>query len=251
MAKTRRPSNRRAFAIKQWPSFGRGPYSDNSAPDTVRSSPYFWWFRFLQLNEDYDAALAGQPSQIDPSIVAAFGHVRDVDFKTWWNAHVDLFAEPRTKYLMLIAETESDLVPIGATEAVNLVVPLDWNAKGLKKRFSEIVDKLVKEQRVRPAQKGFTIGEAPFKIGRKWNALAMEHAYRIYTLKKAAQQCGERLALADAAIRAKLPSTQGLRERDLNFKLRDKRYRLTIIAYRHYKRAEHFIASSVTRNFPA
>lgn len=62
---------------------------------------------------------------------------------------------------------------------------------------------------------------------------------------------GERLAWADVAIRAQLPITRGLRERDKNFKLRDQRRLLTILAIRYNNRALKLIAASATRNFPA
>ena len=172
---------RRAFAIKQWPRFGRGPYSDDSAPATVRSSPYFWWFRFLQLNDDYEAALNGKRNHIRRSVVKAFGPVRGVDFKTWWSGHSELFAEPHTKYRMKIATSASELVPFGDTDGLNLVVPLDWNAKALQLSFSRILNKLVKQGRVRTAPKGFAVGDAPYKIGRKWNIAAMVQHYTTRT----------------------------------------------------------------------
>jgi hypothetical protein len=236
---------RRAFAIKQWPRFGRGPYSDDSAPATVRSSPYFWWFRFLQLNDDYEAALNGRRNQIRRSVVKAFGPVRGIDFKTWWSGHSELFAEPHTKYSMKIATSASDLVPIGDTDGFNLVVPLDWNARALQLSFSRILNKLVEQGRVR------TEGNAFFKIGSKWNIAALDMAYRIYTTRKAAELKGERLAWADVAIRARLPYAIGLKERDRAVTARHKRMTVTVLALRHNHRALGFIAASATNSFPA
>lgn len=244
-------NNRRAFAIKQWPRFGRGPYSDDSAPATVRSSPYFWWFRFLQLNDDYEAALNGKRNHIRRSVVKAFGPVRGVDFKTWWSGHSELFAEPHTKYRMKIATSASELVPFGDTDGLNLVVPLDWNAKALQLSFSRILNKLVKQGRVRTAPKGFAVGDAPYKIGRKWNIAAMDMAYRIYTTRKAAERNGERLAWADVAIRVRLPYAIGLKERDRALAARHKRMTITVLALRHNQRALSFIAASATNSFPA
>ena len=68
----------RHYAVNKWPRFGKGAYSDDKAPPSVRSSPYFWWFRFLQQNDDYEAALRGKRTNIDPTVVAAFGKVRGV-----------------------------------------------------------------------------------------------------------------------------------------------------------------------------
>ena len=240
----------RAFVVKQWPRFGKGVYSDDKAPATVRSSPYFWWFRFLQQNDDYEAALRGKRSKVDPSVVAAFGKVRGVDFKAWWSKHSHLFAEPPTAYSMTVAAATSDLVPFGSTKAVNLVVPLEWSAISLKRAFGRQVNKWVKEGVVRPAKKGFVLGDAKFRIARKWHAGAMELAYNIYVIKKRAREAGERLTWADAAIRAKLPASIGIKERDLSMKMRDQRMTLSILAQRHHARAVKFIAASATKRFP-
>ena len=240
----------RAFAIKQWPRFGKGAYSDDKAPATVRSSPYFWWFRFLQQNDDYEAAVRGKRSKVDPSVVAALGKVRGVDFKTWWNKHSHLFAEPPTAYSMTVAKAASDLAPFGSKEAANLVVPLEWSAISLKRAFGKQVNKWVTEGLVRPAKRGFVLGEAEFKIARKWHANAMEMAYKIYTAKRQAKESGERLTWADAAIRARLPMSIGMRERDLDPKLRSQRMTLSILAQRHHARAVMFIAASATKKFP-
>jgi hypothetical protein len=242
--------SRSTFVVRQWPRFGKGAYSDDKAPQSVRSSPYFWWFRFLQQNEDYDAALRGKRTKIDATVVAAFGKVRGVDFKTWWNKHSQLFAEPPTPYTMMIAKRTDDLAPFSSSEALNLVIPTQWSAIGLKRAFGRQVNKWVKEGLVRPAKKGFVLGDAEFKIGRKWHAAALETAYKIYVVKKEAKDSGERLTWADAAIRARIPMAIGLKERDLDYLLRDQRMTLSILAQRHHARAIKFIAASATKSFP-
>lgn len=239
-----------AFSTRQWPRFGRGAYSDEKAPATVRSSPYFWWFRFLQQNEDYDAALRGRRTKVDSSVVTAFGEVRSVDFKTWWNKHSHLFAEPQTNYTMMVAKGSSDLAPFASNEAVNLVVPTQWSAISLKRAFGRLVNNWVIQGTVKPAKRGFTLGDAEFKIARKWHSAAMEVAYRIYVAKKQASEAGEKLTWADAAIRVRIPMAIGLREGDLSHKTRDQRMTLSILAQRHHARAIKLIAASATKRFP-
>jgi hypothetical protein len=242
--------SRRSFAIRQWPRFGRGAYSDDNAPQSVRSSPYFWWFRFLQQNDEYDAALRGKKSKVDRSVVAAFGEVRGVDFKTWWSKHSHLFAEPPSTYSLTVAASASQLAPFGSKDAVNLVVPLEWTSIGLKRAFGKLVNKWVEQKLVRPSQRGFRVGDAEYKIARKWNASAMEAAYKIYIAKRKAKESDERLTWADTAIRAKLPAAIGIKERDLNYLLREKRMTLSILAQRHHARALQFLAASATKRFP-
>lgn len=204
----------------------------------------------MQLNNEYEAALRGKRSTLDPAVVAAFGKVRGVDFKTWWGKHSHLFAEPPTTYTMMIARRSEELAPFSSDEALNVVVPLEWSAVSLKRAFGRVVNKLVSEGKVRAAHRGFVLGEAEFKVARKWHVGAMETAYAICVAKKHAEEAGERLTWADAAIRIKLPVSKGMKERDMSAKHRDQRMTLSILAQRHHARALKFIVASATKQFP-
>jgi hypothetical protein len=240
----------RTFAIKQWPVFGRGPYSDAKPPRAVAASPYFWWFRFLQLNDEYQRAIHGHATTIDPAVVSALGPVRDTDFKTWWRSHSELFAEPITHYDMCVAETRADLAPMPSTDAVNVVVPLGWNALGLKRKFGKLVDQLVATGRVRPAQRGFMVGDAEFKITRKCRTDAMHWAYQIYVVKHAAMQQGHRVTWADAAIKAQLPAAHATASPGEAYSVANHRRKLVVVAKRYYSSAEEMIAAAATKCFP-
>jgi len=245
-------TRRRAFAIRKWPVFGKGVYDEADPPNTVTSSPYYWWFRFLQLSEAYEKALRGKGARGLHGMAKDLGEVRRVSFKVWWSRVSEQFQEPSSSYDMTVVKSAEDLAPIDDKNAVNLVLPLDWSAMGLKRRFSQIVDSLVRQGRVKPAKRGFPRGmsKANYQIGRRWNTAAMEHAYNLYQCKAEAEAEGERLVWADAAIRAKLPAARGLSERDLSAKASERRVTLTILAKRHYKRAEAYIAASATKRFP-
>ena len=160
-----------------------------------------------------------------------------------------MFAEPRKGYRMQIANKAEERAPFNSEEVVNLVVPLTWSRRVLKKRFSELVlNKLEKGKR------GVSVieSEAKYKLGGKWNIEAFQHAYDIYVEKQKSLSENKKVPLADIAIRAKLPyairekAKEGVRNR-LTV---DVRYTLTVLANRHYKKAERFIGSAITNSFP-
>ena len=55
---------------------------------------------------------------------------------------------------------------------------------------------------------------------------------------------------ADIAIRVRLPMAIGVKEKSLSSNTSDIRRTLTILAKRHYARAEAFIKASATSKFP-
>lgn len=197
------------------------------------------------------------------AIYEDLGDVRTIDFKTWWNEHAHLFAEPRSNYVMQIANNASELAPFDSDLALNLVIPLTWSQRTLKKRFSELV--LSKLEKGKPGV-SVDASEARYKLSGKWHIEALKTAYKIYTLRKefdegkefdsAVSQTVKRktkryeVSWADLAIRARLPNAIGLKEGVTSKQISDERKVLTIIAKRHYKRAEQFIHLAITTSFP-
>lgn len=244
-------TSRHAFATRSYPTFGRGPYNDQKPPTTVTNSPFYWWFKFLQLNEEYERALNGEATSIDPKIVDDFGKVRGVSFKEWWNKHSSLFAEPSSGYKMLIPTSIDQLAPFNSTEAINLVIPLTWTNVGIKRRFGEIIDKLVPK-----TTKGVRVktSEAAYRLGRKWRSDAFKHAYEIYLAKMLSDaivaEGGKKTSWADIAIDTALPKAKGMERGRLSNATSDPRRVLTIIAKRHYSRAAQFISAAATPKFP-
>lgn len=253
------------FETSSYPRFGRGVYSDAKAPSTVRNSPFFWWFRFLQLNSDYLATEKTKGIGVCADLYKDFGDVSYKDFKTWWKEHSHLFAEEASTYTMKVARSQNDLAPFDVSEAVNLVVPLTWSQKSLKKHFAMLITKLGVEQ----GKRGPKIGSetARYSLGRRWNCGAMESAYNVYVIRlqnmekgaketKKSQHKGEvsakfKMAWADVAIAAKLNIAEGMQEGKVSQSTTEKRRILTILADRHYKKAESFIKAAATKGFPS
>ncbi len=147
---------------------------------------------------------------------------------------------------MMIATNIKEVAPFNDEKVVNLVVPLTWSQRSLKKAFTSLV-----LNKVEKGKKGISLekSEAKYPLGGKWHIEALKTAYKIY-LEKNKETDGEKIAWADIAIRVRLPMAIGVKEKSLTKQTSDIRRTLTILAKRHYARAEAFIKASATNKFP-
>lgn len=234
------------FSTQSYPKFGRGVFNEASPPKTVLGSPYYWWFMFLRLNEDYKRTVEAKGNGNFSGLYKDFGDIYSVDFKTWWTEKAPLFSEKRKGFSMAIASNSEELAPFGAKDVVNLVVPLNWTQRSLKKKFTQLIlSKLEKGKR------GVSVeaSTAPYRLSGKWHIEAMQHAYNVYELRNI-EVNGKRLPLADVAIKAGLQIAKDMQLGKKTKLTSDMRRIATIIANRHYKRAETFIKSAASNSFP-
>jgi hypothetical protein len=236
------------FSTHSYPTFGRErkPFDDENPPQSVIESPYYWWFMFLRLNADYKATCKAKGRGKCAELYKDFGDVHKMNFKQWWIDKAHLFAEPKKGYRMMVAKSISEVAPFDDDEVLNLVVPLTWSQRSLKKAFTTLV-----LNKVEKGKKGVSLekSEAKYPLGSKWHIEALKTAYKIYVEKNKVAD-GERVAWADIAIRVRLPMAIGVKEKSLSKQTSDIRRTLTILAKRHYSRAEGFIKASATSKFP-
>jgi hypothetical protein len=236
------------FSIKAYPTFGRArrPFDPSNPPSTVLSSPFYWWYEYVKLSPDYARTCKNSGDGRLAQLYKDFGNVFELDFKEWWRTRAPLFAEPKEGYRLRIARSSSELAPFDNTEVVNVVVPLDRTHRALMRAFSKEVLKLVPK-----GEKGVSVkkSEATYRLSGKWHVEALATAHRIYTLRQKYAVQGEKKTWADIAIEARLPMSHSLRKDD-RVGNADVRRTLTILAKRHYDRAEQYIAASITNTFP-
>jgi hypothetical protein len=252
------------FNTHSYPRFGRGVYSDKNAPSTVKSSPFFWWFLFLQLNTDYLETEKNNGVGKCSDLYKDFGVVSNTDFKTWWQEHSHLFAEAKTNFKLQLAFSQAELAPFNSSEAVNVVVPLNWSQKSLKKHFAMLLTKVgIAKGDVGPK---IGVSTAKYGLGRRWNCGAMESAYEVYKVRQANMDKGAKItakaqhkgtvsakfkmAWADVGIEAKLDVADGMQVGKVKQDTSEKRRVLTILAKRHYSNALGYINASATASFP-
>lgn len=236
------------FSTHSYPTFGRQrkPFNESAPPKTVTDSPYYWWYMFLRLNADYKKTCDTKGKGKFADLYKDFGNVHTVNFKDWWQVKAELFAEPKQGYKMLIAKSTADLAPFNSEEVVNLVVPLNRSQRSLKKAFSFLILKKVEK-----GLRGVSVEKsgAKYRLSGKWHIEALSLAYKVYTLKRQSEKDNIKIAWADIGIQAKLPMSYALTKESRKINA-DVRRTLTILAMRHYKRAEEFIKNSITQTFP-
>ena len=238
------------FSTRSYPTFGRGRkvFDEQNPPDTVTESPYYWWFMFLRLNTDYKATCQSNGVGKYADLYKDLGDVHSVNFKQWWTEKAYLFSEPKKGYRMKVATDITEIAPFNNSEVLNLVVPLTWSQRSLKKAFSQLVLKLVEK-----GKRGVSVeaSEAHYRISGKWSVEALKYAYKVYTLKHTPNE-GKKITLADIGIRAGIPYAK--REKAVEGKVTDEtvdiRATLTVLTNRHYKRALIFIESAPSKAFP-
>ena len=245
------------FSTLSYPTFGRGTYSDDNPPLTVTNSPYYYWFIFLKLNDDYKKTVQAKGKGKCADLYKDFGDIYKLNFKEFWRMYAHLFAEPRKKYTMYIANNINEIAPFDSDEVVNLVVPLNFNQRSLKKYFTQLILK-----RVPKGKKGINVdaSSAKYKINGRWRIDALEMAYKVYKERKANLEGNEfktqssktnkmtryKLTWADLAKKVGLKIAK-----EMKYATEDERRRnATIVIKRHFKRAEGYIKSSITKSFP-
>jgi len=167
------------FSTKSYPTFGRGgkPFNEENPPQTVLNSPYYWWFMFLRLNVDYKATCKAKGKGKCAELYRDFGDVHKASFKEWWTERAHLFAEPKMGFRMMVATNIGEIAPFDNEEVLNLVVPLTWSQRSLKKAFTSLV-----LNKVEKGKKGVSLekSEAKYPLGSKWHIEAFKTAYKIY-----------------------------------------------------------------------
>ena len=236
------------FSTRSHPTFGRQrkPFDEQNPPKTVTESPYYWWYMFLKLNEGYGKTCADSGQGDFAALYADFGNVHQTNFKDWWSEKIILFSEPKQGYKMMIAKSAADIVPFDSEEVLNLIVPLNRTQRSLKKSFANLV-----LSRIEKGKRGVSVEEskAKYRLSGKWHIEALATAYRIYTLRQQSEAAEKRVTWADIAIAAKLPMSHTLKGASKKV-TSDVRRTLTILAKRHYDRAEEYIKAAASPTFP-
>ena len=242
---------RLAFSTKKTPKFGKGAFNKSDPPLSVTESPFYWWFKFLQLNEEYQRSVNGEKNTIDRQVVTDFGDVSNIDFKTWWQSRAELFAEPRNDYEIKVAKSLDDLAPFDRTDVINLVIPLNWTNVNIKRNVNKIIDTYVTKSKSRVDY--VLKSQARYRLGRKWSIEGLSNAYKIYLGKQEADAerkiTGKKTIWVDIAIKSGLFAARDLSIEKSTDKTHEQRRNVTIQCDRLYKQAKQYIANSASTTF--
>lgn len=135
------------------PTFGTK--NKRKTPSHYETSPYYWWWKYLRMNDGYLKCCESGGRGKYANLYADFGDVRDDEFRVWWRAKgVDLFAEQISNYSFKEIDSK-DEVPDdwNKDEFIYLQVPLNYDKKSLKKYFNQLlVDRHTQKKRGRPTK---------------------------------------------------------------------------------------------------
>ena len=236
------------FSTRSYPIFGRArnPFDEQNPTDTVSNSPYYWWYKFLMLNSEYKKICQTNKAGKLKKIYADLGDVHSMHFKDWWKEKAHYFAEPKKGYRMMIALSQEEIAPFDDDAVLNLVVPLTWSQRSLKKAFTSLV-----LSKVEKGRRGVSVekSDAQYRLSGRWHIEALKTAYSVYSIKSKSDADGEKIYWADIGIKAKLPMSYSVAKESVG-KNSDIRRTLTILTKRHYNRALMFIEAAASNSFP-
>jgi hypothetical protein len=151
-----------------------------------RKSVYYWWWRYLRLNEDYRRCCESKGRGSMRAIYKDFGNVFDVDFRTWWldgKRGETLFAEPAaTLTLRELHDAKEWDKSWNRKDVMVISVPLNepkwlltrWFSRLLKDRHSNMVGKVKKQD-----------GDDHRSVCGKYSVKALEAMCKVYELRLA------------------------------------------------------------------
>jgi hypothetical protein len=236
------------FSTQSYPTFGRERklFDEGNPPQTVTASPYYWWFMFLRLNTNYKKFCQSKGRGTLGKLYKDLGDVTEVNFKDWWKEKAHYFAEPKKGYRMMIALNQEEIAPFNDDTVLNLVVPLTWSQRSLKKAFTSLV-----LSKVEKGRRGVSVekSDAQYRLSGRWHIEALKTAYNVYAIKSKADAEGEKIYWADIGIQAKLPMSYAVAKESVG-QNSDIRRTLTILTKRHYNRALLFIDAAASNSFP-
>ena len=82
---TKNKSGLLAFSTKSYPTFGRQKkeFEDANPPNSVLESPYYWWYMFAKLSEDYKKTCKANGRGKHAKLYKDFGDIHNTNFKVW------------------------------------------------------------------------------------------------------------------------------------------------------------------------
>ena len=166
-------------------------------------SVYYWWWRYLRLNEDYRRCCERNGRGSMGKLYRAFGNVFDTDFRTWWmegKRGETLFAEPAAQITMRELRSVSEWDKNWRrNQAMVVVVPLNEPVWRLARSFSG----LLKERHTgKPGVAHITRSGATYSTEDKFSCPALEKMCKVYELHQANKESGGNLKLAQIGKKA-------------------------------------------------
>ena len=236
----------------QHPTFGTK--HKPKSPTYQQRSPYYWWWAFLRLNEDYlkCCELGGKGKLAN--LYKDFGDVRSDNFKEWWkDKGVELFAEKPLPQSLTKLTTKAEWDETWGDSVMVVAVPLSMSKRYIYSRFITLVKKNHTAKRGRTAEQ-WTKSTAKYRINRNHTIDNLRTTFTVYSEyvtnnklpkhdKLTIWQLGDKLKIVKNAttVKNELIGRTEIERRNI----------LAASVSRYVKQAKKIIAATAEGKFPA
>jgi hypothetical protein len=245
------------FATSKVPRFVAGVLQPNSGIQSVEESPYYWWFRYLKLAGRAACGLHGLATEPpdQPGTATRLCYPSTLSFSEWWHLHVHLFAEPAGTASVRVARAADEVAPIGHTNEINLVIPLDWPISAIMALTKSVVQQEQSERNIEGIAefKAPARSQAAYRLSEKWNVTGLEHAFAVYKAREDMYfevADDKSITWFAVGLRSGIPAARNMGPGERDEHDFQRRKSLEDIARRHYGRAKEYLKASFTTQFP-
>ena len=222
-------------------------------PSYQMCSPYYWWWSFLRLNENYirccDTGGRGKLAKLYKD----FGDVRHGEFKHWWDERgVSLFSEKALPQSLTKLPNKHAWDDAWGESVMVVAVPLNMNKRYIYSRFIQLVKKNHAGKRGRRAMQ-WASSTARYPINRNHTIDSLRTAYIVYVAYVANQQLPkqEKLTVWQLGDRLKIVKNASEAKNELIGRTEiERRNILAASVSRYVKQAKRIIAGAGEGRFP-
>lgn len=216
-------------------------------------SPFYWWWAYLRLNEDYLKCCASGGKGRLAALYADFGDVRSDDFKKWWTTEdrgARLFGEQEVaQRLTEIKDYASVPKEWDSVKLMLVAVPLTTDKQYLRTRFNSLLRARHKKPRGRTANK-LSQSTALYTLRQNYTIDNLDKCLSVYQRHRLAKERGERITLWRIGAELRLMPASIPKPTDLPGEAFLKRQALAAAVSRYLKQANQRIANVAKGVFP-
>lgn len=217
-------------------------------------SPYYWWWAFLRLNEDYlkccELGGKGKLAQL----YADFGDVRSESFKEWWKERgVTLFAEKPLPQSLTKINSKDEWDDAWGEGVMVVAVPMSMSKRYIYSRFIALVKKHHTAKRGRTAEQWIK-STAKYTINRNHTIDNLRTTYTVYMEYVANSKLPkhEKLTVWQLGDKLKIVKNATVAKNELIGRTEiERRNILAASVGRYVKQAKKIIAATAEGKFPA
>lgn len=241
-------NSKRSFKY-QYPKFGRG--EKNRLPIShSKVSPYYWWWAYLQKNEEYRKCCENGGKGKLSKLCADFGDVYELEFRLWWgrlNRGGYLFSEREMNdRINQVSSIEKCAEALQNPSIILARIPIYESKSQLLKTFKFFLRD--KHQTKRGRRK--VVSTALYPFCSTPNVSALEQTLTVYEAWQESIKSNQNKTLADIGIELRLVRKFMPTSKDTPKEITAKRNKMSATVSRYIRDAEAIISNTALGRFP-